>query len=127
MDENGVVKSRRRISRHSVKAASIMDIVVDTVDEDAAEDTGVEATVEMANQDVDAAAIEVVATHKQQCNKCLFTDPKSYWANLGFPYAVPKAFYDLLFQFHAGQKTACLIFFEEFSLLNWEIVPENWA
>jgi len=86
VDGNGAARNRRRISRHSVKAALTMDTVVDTADEDAAvEDIEVEAIVEMANQDVDVAAIEDVATHKQHCSNCLLQTPKAtgrIWAFL---------------------------------------------
>ena len=73
VDESGVGKNRRRISRHSARAASIMDIVADIVDEDedgVVEDTEVEATVETANQNVVVVAIEDVVMHKQVCNNC---------------------------------------------------------
>jgi len=78
VDENGVVKNRRRTLRHLARVALIMDIVVDIVDEDAAvEDTEAVATAEMANQGVAVVAIEDVATHKQQSSNCIFADPKS--------------------------------------------------
>jgi hypothetical protein len=73
VDESGVGKNRRRISRRSARAASIMDIVADIVDEDedgAVEDTEVEATVETANQNVVVVAIEDVVMHKQVCSNC---------------------------------------------------------
>jgi hypothetical protein len=73
VDESGVGKNRRRISRRSARVASIMDIVADIVDEDedgAVEDTEVEATVETANQNVVAVAIEDVVMHKQVCSNC---------------------------------------------------------
>ncbi len=117
VDENGVVKNRRRISRPLVRAALIMDIVVDIVVEDVAvEDTEDEATVEMANQDVGEVAIEDVVMPKQQCSNCIFADSKSYW--MGFPYAVPKAFYDLLFRFDAGQNQHTFLFFGKSPLLS---------
>jgi hypothetical protein len=80
VDESGAVKNRRRTSRHSARAASITDIVADTVDEDedgAVEDTEVEATVEMANQNVVVVAIEDVVMHKQVCSNCTGQTPEA--------------------------------------------------
>jgi len=105
-----------------------MDTVVDTADEDAAvEDIEVEAIVEMANQDVDVAAIEDVATHKQQCSNCLFADPKSYWTNLGFPSLYQKLSTLCYFGFMRVKNKHTFIHFGEFSLLTWEIISENWT
>jgi hypothetical protein len=73
VDESGVVKNRRRTSRHSARAVSTTDIVADIVDEDvdvAVADTEVEATVEMANPNVVVVAIEDVVMDKQVCNNC---------------------------------------------------------
>lgn len=73
VDESGVVKNRRKTSKHSARAASIMDIVADTVDEEedgAVGVTEVEATVEMANQNVVVVAIEDAVMHKQVCSNC---------------------------------------------------------
>ena len=83
--ENGAVKNRRRTWKHSARAVLIMDIAADIVDEDVAVgDTEAVATAEMANQAVDVADIEDVATHKQQCSNCIFAHLKSYWTYWAF-------------------------------------------
>jgi hypothetical protein len=100
VDENGVVKSKRRTLRHSVRAASIMDIVVDIVDVDedvAVEDTEVEATAEMANQNVDVVAIEDVEIHKQLCSNCIFADSKAT-GRIGLSLRCTKSYSRLVFR-----------------------------
>jgi hypothetical protein len=105
-DENGVVKSKRRTLRHSVRAASIMDIAVDIVDVDedgAVEDTEVEATAEMANQNADVVAIEDVETHKQLCSNCIFADSKAT-GRIRLSLRCTKSYSRFAISVDAGQK-----------------------
>lgn len=111
VDENGVVKSRRRTSKHSVRAASIMGIVVDTVAEDAAvEDTEAEAIAEMANQDEDVVDIEDVATHRQQCSNCIMQASKAT-GRIELSLRCTKSFLRFAISGDADQKTTCLPLF----------------
>jgi hypothetical protein len=123
VDENGVVKSKRRTLRRSVRAASIMDIVVDIVDMDedvAVEDTEVGATAEMANQNADVVAIEDVETHKQLCSSCIFADSKAT-GRIGLSLRCTKSYSRFAISVDTGQNLAHLPLFREF-LPSWEII-----
>jgi hypothetical protein len=124
--ENGVARNRRRISRLSARAALTMDIVVDIVDEDAAvEDTeDEEATVEMANQDVDVVDIEGVVTHKRQCSNCIFADPKTT-GRIGLSLRCIKSFLRFAISVDTVQNGHIFVFFGQYPLLSWEIILEN--
>jgi predicted amino acid-binding ACT domain protein len=125
--ENGVARNRRRISRLSARAALTMDIVVDIVDEDAAvEDTEDEATVEMANQDVDVVDIEGVVTHKRQCSNCIFADPKTT-GRIGLRLSLRciKSFLRFAISVDTVQNGHIFVFFGQYPLLSWEIILEN--
>jgi predicted amino acid-binding ACT domain protein len=123
--ENGVARNRRRISRLSARAALTMDIVVDIVDEDAAvEDTEDEATVEMANQDVDVVDIEGVVTHKRQCSNCIFADPKTT-GRIGLSLRCIKSFLRFAISVDTVQNGHIFVFFGQYPLLSWEIILEN--
>ena len=128
VDESGVGKNRRRISRRSARVASIMDIVADIVDEDedgAVEDTEVEATVETANQNVVAVAIEDVVMHKQVCSNCTGQNSK---AARRIRHSL-KLYQKLLTicYFGRGRVTTSIPwpFFRDISLLGWEIILEK--
>jgi hypothetical protein len=127
VDESGVGKNRRRISRRSAKAASIMDIVAGIVDEDedgAVEDTEVEATVETANQNVVVVAIEDVVMHKQVCSNCTGQTSKAA-RRIRHSLHCIKSFSRFAISVGAGQNQHTLALFRDISLLGWEIILEK--